>query len=154
MNNEIETDATLTTRLEQIPMGPATIDLGTSDEPCDEEQSIGASDGGDITPTGATTPSLDKIPQRDLPEPDPKRKETYNDTLATTRVYSRVRDREVNAFSISTDRSHAWSALSGVSMSKISVLAVISLPLYESELRSLSFPHYRTSLTMLLLCQI
>lgn len=56
--------------------------------------------------------------------------------LEASRVYSRVRDREVDAMTlVLTTRSHAWSILSGISMAEISVMAVISLPLHLPELR-------------------
>lgn len=66
---------------------------------------------------------------------DPPVHVTFDIVLASTRVYNRVQDREVDAMSsVSTTRSHAWSVLSGVSLAQISLIAVISLPLHESEL--------------------
>jgi hypothetical protein len=61
--------------------------------------------------------------------------ESFDLVLASTRVYSRVNDREVDAVSlVSTTRSRAWSILSGLSLTEISVISVIKLPLYEPEL--------------------
>lgn len=55
--------------------------------------------------------------------------------LSRSRVYDRVKDREVDGrMTVSTTRSHAWSVLSGLSLAAISVIAVIHLPLYVAEL--------------------
>jgi hypothetical protein len=60
---------------------------------------------------------------------------SFNVVLATIRVYNRVEGREIDAMtSVSTTRSHAWSALSNLSLSALSIIAVIKLPLHESDL--------------------
>ena len=61
----------------------------------------------------------------------------FDKVLSSTRVYARVdQSRDLDGVStILTTRSHAWSILSGISMAQISVMAVISLPLSNSELR-------------------
>jgi len=60
---------------------------------------------------------------------------TFEVVLDGTRVYNRVQHREVDETStVSTNRSHAWSMLSGISLTQISVIAVVKLPLHQSEL--------------------
>jgi hypothetical protein len=62
--------------------------------------------------------------------------ESYDVVLSNTRVYGRVSDKQIDAVTtISTIRSHAWSVLSGLSLDQISVVAVIKLPLSETELK-------------------
>ncbi|KAH6708969.1 ubiquitin-conjugating enzyme/RWD-like protein [Leptodontidium sp. MPI-SDFR-AT-0119] len=59
----------------------------------------------------------------------------FNVVLQTSRVYSRVQHGEVDAISsVSTTRSRAWSVLSGLSLTQISTISVLNLPLYEPEL--------------------
>jgi hypothetical protein len=65
----------------------------------------------------------------------PKQDKSFNMILATTRVYSRVKNGEIDAISsILTTRSRAWSILSGISLAEISIISVIKLPLDHSEL--------------------
>jgi hypothetical protein len=62
--------------------------------------------------------------------------ETFDDILSASRVYDRVKDREIDAItSVSTTRSHAWSVFTGMSLAETSVIPVIELPLYEAELK-------------------
>jgi len=69
--------------------------------------------------------------RRQAPQPE----ESFSLVLATTRVYSRVKDAEIDAISsILTTRSRAWSILSGLSLAEISIVSVIKLPLDDSEL--------------------
>ncbi|KAK3174234.1 hypothetical protein OEA41_001478 [Lepraria neglecta] len=106
------------------------------DETRDEGQGTTTPDAGNITPVRAATPQPQEIPELDVPEADPRMQATYDVVLARTRVYNRVRDRDVDAItSVSTTRSRPWSVLSGVSMANISIIAVISLPLHEPEMR-------------------
>jgi hypothetical protein len=66
----------------------------------------------------------------------PQFKATFEVVLSTTRVYDRVKGREIDAMSIfSTNRSHAWSLLSGLSLAQASAISVIKLPLYDPGLR-------------------
>ncbi|KAL2014051.1 hypothetical protein VTN00DRAFT_1576 [Thermoascus crustaceus] len=52
------------------------------------------------------------------------------------RVYSRVEDRANDATSVvSMSRSRAWSVLSGINLTPTSIIAVIKLPLHDSELK-------------------
>jgi hypothetical protein len=91
----------------------------------------------------STSPSGDTIPARphrvtptDEPCTEAGRLETFEDVLSSSRVYDRVKHREVDAKSTtSTSRSRAWSILSGLSLTQISVISVIKLPLYDTELR-------------------
>ena len=56
--------------------------------------------------------------------------------LSATRVYGRVSTRDVGAVTtISTIRSQAWSILSCLSLRRVSAVAVIKLPVHNSELR-------------------
>ena len=90
------------------------------------------------TPTGVTTPQPQDIPDIDVPDADIDVQASLASILEKTRVYDRVKDRDVDALtSICTDRSRPWSILSGLSMAEISVVAVISLPLREPELMRL-----------------
>jgi hypothetical protein len=60
---------------------------------------------------------------------------SFNLVLASSRVYSRVQNGEVDAVSsVSTTRSRAWSVLSGLSLTQISIISVLKLPLYDAEL--------------------
>lgn len=61
--------------------------------------------------------------------------ESFNAVLAPTRVYNRVQNREIDMITpVSTTRSRAWSILSGLSLSQISTIAVIKLPIHAPEL--------------------
>ena len=65
----------------------------------------------------------------------PKQDKSFNMILATTRVYSRVKNGEIDAISsILTTRSRAWSILFRISLAEISIISVIKLPLDYSEL--------------------
>ncbi|KAF4343955.1 hypothetical protein FBEOM_2112 [Fusarium beomiforme] len=59
----------------------------------------------------------------------------FEDDLESSRVYRRVQ-RETMDFSFrsSIARSHTWSVLSGLSLSDISAISVIALPVYQAEL--------------------
>jgi len=55
--------------------------------------------------------------------------------LNTTRVYTRTRlYKSDESFTTSVVRSHVWSILSGLSLSEVSNISVIALPLYPNEL--------------------
>jgi hypothetical protein len=59
----------------------------------------------------------------------------FDDILSSSRVYSRFEDNEVDGYStLQTTRSRSWSVFSGASLSQISVIAVVHLPLHEAEL--------------------
>lgn len=91
---------------------------------------------GDTTPTRAPSPPSIAPTDESIPDADPSIETTFEVVLLTTRVYDRVKDREIDAMStVSTNRSRAWSILSGLSLAQVSVIAVIKLPLYDSELR-------------------
>jgi hypothetical protein len=60
---------------------------------------------------------------------------SFDEVLALSRAYQRVRNLESDAVSYaSTTRSHSWSILSGISFSQVTRIGVICLPLYEAEL--------------------
>lgn len=136
VENELERDTDLGTRLETIRL-PSNIDQpGLLDETCTTGCETLASVTG--TPARSTTPRPG-VPEMDVPDADPDVQASLAAVLEKTRVYDRVKDREVDALtSVCTDRSRAWSILSGLSMADISVVAVISLPLSGPELRRMS----------------
>ena len=126
---EVLGDPDLTTRLEGLETMP-----GTS-WPVESINSLPAPQSGDATPRQA--PSSPKL----QPEPNSQSAidglgESFEIVLLSTRVYDRVKHRESDATStIQTSRSHAWSIVSGISLSQISIIAVIKLPLHEAELK-------------------
>ncbi len=124
MDQQLDQDRDLVSRLEQLELPPGSIDLddlGGSDEitgsnPRDYHHS--SPDGGNASC-----------------QPDPAHP-TFNEVLSASRVYNRVQSREIDAVStILTARSRAWSILSGISLAQVSVIAVVKLPLYEPELK-------------------
>lgn len=134
VENVLTTHPDLAVRLEevQIPLEVNSTELGASTE-------LGSQ--GTVTPAKLLTPRAGS-PGRpdtadcDVPDATPDVQDVYERVLAATRVYHRVRDREVDAMSsISTSRTRPWSVLSGLCMTEISAVAVISLPLHELELR-------------------
>ena len=125
MDQQLDRDRNLVSRLEQLEFPPGSIDL----------DDLGGSDE-------ITGPSRRDHPHS--PPPDggnvgcqlDRAHPTFNDILSASRVYNRVQSREVDAVStILTTRSRAWSILSGISLAKVSVIAVVKLPIYEPELR-------------------
>lgn len=73
--------------------------------------------------------------QTNIPDADPSVQVTFTEVLAQSRLYYRVRndDRDTRSH-VSATRSHGWSALSGLSSSQVSRIAVIYLPLSASEI--------------------
>ena len=97
----------------------------------------------------SSPPDLEDTPQQDVtPELAALFHHTFNEALAVTRAYRRVDHLEMDCVStLSSTRSHGWSALSGISSSQISSIGVMCLPLYDTELarfRSLAFPKDET----------
>jgi hypothetical protein len=129
IEQEVELDSELSRRLESLQLPPDAI------------QRLRESDSRPRSPVNVASPIQEAISD-DLEcgnlEPSHKAltvEESFDLVLASTRVYSRVDDREVDAVSsVSTTRSRAWSILSGLSLTEISVISVIKLPLYEPEL--------------------
>lgn len=130
----MDADTDLAARLQQIQL------------PADAVGGVGSHKDGDDFPGPATPRSRAQTPrprspapeigaQCDVPDAALSVQEIYDIALANTRVYNRVLGREVDAISsVSTSRSRAWSVLSGLSLTQISVIAVVSLPLYEPKL--------------------
>ncbi|KAL8670144.1 MAG: hypothetical protein Q9168_005309 [Polycauliona sp. 1 TL-2023] len=138
IDEEVEADADIARRLSGIEMPPNIIEPGIPDEINDETHSMAVSDPGNVDTAGDLAPLAQKVSCSDVPEPDPRLQATFEIVLATSRVYHRVRDRDVDdRSSIATDRSHAWSVLSATSLAELSIVAVVSLPLDEQELRRL-----------------
>jgi len=129
IEQEVELDSELTQRLESLQLPPDAI------------QRLRESDSRPGSLVNVASPIQEAISD-DLEcgnlEPSHKAltvEESFDLVLASTRVYSRVGDREVDAVSsVSTTRSRAWSILSGLSLTEISIISVIKLPLYEPEL--------------------
>lgn len=84
-----------------------------------------------------TTSSTESFVIHTAQKNTPVQQTNFDAILHSSRVYSRVQDREVDAISmVPTMRSsRAWSILSGISMAQISLVAVIHLPLSDSELQ-------------------
>jgi len=98
-----------------------------------DEQALAARD---TTPTRAPSPPPIAPTDGSTPDSDPSFQATFEIVLSTTRVYDQVKDREIDAMStVSTNRSRAWSVLSGLSLAQVSAISVINLPLYDPELR-------------------
>ena len=139
VENSVEANTDMATRLERVQLPPGAIELDDFDETQSQDEETASEDSGCVPPIRSLTPRPQEVPELDVPEADLSLQETYEIVLAKTRVYDRVRHQEVDAMtSVSTNRSHAWSALSGISLAEISVVAVISLPLYDRELRRFS----------------
>jgi hypothetical protein len=63
---------------------------------------------------------------------------SFEKLLESSRAYRRASHSECDvSFSSSNIRSHAWSALSGVSLADISIISVIALPLESDEISKL-----------------
>lgn len=120
----------LTDRLQRLELPPSGIDLEELLS-TPRAEALGMSDllDGDYTATHA--PGLSQMDEMDIP------RASFDIILSATRVYDRVKHRDVDAMSsVLTNKSHAWSLLSGLSLSQLSVIAVIKLPLHDSELRN------------------
>lgn len=59
---------------------------------------------------------------------------TLDEILENSTVYKRALHRSNNSTSSSSVVSRSWSIISGISMTQISVLAVLNLPLYDNEI--------------------
>lgn len=136
IEHEVDADGDLAARLERVQLPPGAVELATLETSLDERQEMAIEEAGDVSASRFTTPQPQELPASDVPEPDAGTLATYDAILAKSRIYDRVKDREMDAMSTATtSRSHAWSVLSGVSMAQISVVAIISLPLHEVELQ-------------------
>ena len=136
IETQVTTDADLATRLERIQLSPDAIELQTLDENRDKGQGIAISDAGNVPLVRVATPKPQEMPALDVPEADLGMQASHDARLATSRVYDCVRDRDMDANSSATSSGfHPWSVLSEVSMAIISVIAIISLPLHEPELK-------------------
>ena len=145
IEQEVELDSELSQRLESLQLPPDVIELehlgDRNMESAKSCQRLRESDSRPARTINMASPIQEAISD-DLEcgnlEPSHKAltvEESFDLVLASTRVYSRVDDREVDAVSsVSTTRSRAWSILSGLSLTEISVISVIKLPLYEPEL--------------------
>ncbi len=136
IDQQLEKDSNLASRLDNLELPPGFIDLDGL-EASDAESTFS-------TKTGIAHPSAHANARRPLSMRGNAGRSgflhssqpAFEDVLFTTRVYARVQPREVDAAStILTTRSRAWSILSGISLSQVSVIAVIKLPLQECELR-------------------
>jgi len=130
IEQEVEASTDLSKRLEEMQLPADAHELSQGIE-------LLSFDGrGEETTASASKPSR-AAPSTDKTANDnnPGTAMTFEVVLDGTRVYNRVQHREVDAMStVSTNRSHAWSILSGISLTQISVIAVVKLPLHQSEL--------------------
>ena len=138
----MELDSEMRKRLKNIEISEGAIDLDNLDieetesgevpkDPSDHSLEKPDEDGSQIpleTVEGKDK-SLQSASQYVLVE------HSFDLVLASSRVYSRVQNGEVDAISsVSTTRSRAWSVLSGLSLTQISIISVLKLPLYDAEL--------------------
>ena len=138
MINEVEADAALATRFGEVDSPQNIFEHRSLSNIQSTEQYTNSSDSQLVLPLPAGVPRRHHLSELDVTLPKPELRTDYDIVLASTKVYNRVKDRDVDAITTNfTDRSHAWSLLSGISMAENSVIAVISLPLYEPELRQL-----------------
>jgi hypothetical protein len=63
---------------------------------------------------------------------------TFDDDLESSRVYSRLmlEDSCDRSFNSSAVRTNAWSVFSGLSLADISVMSVVALPIYPSDIKN------------------
>jgi hypothetical protein len=63
---------------------------------------------------------------------------TFDDDLESSRVYSRLmlEDSCDRSFNSSAVRTNAWSVFSGLSLADISVMSVVALPIYPSDINN------------------
>jgi hypothetical protein len=137
IEQKVEGSSDLAARLEQLQLPP---DANQSDELNSTPPSMSLDEqapaAGDTTPTRAPSPPPIAPTDGSTPDADPSVQATFEVILSATRVYDRVKDREIDAMStVSTNRSRAWSVLSGHSLAQVSAISVIKLPLYDPELR-------------------
>jgi hypothetical protein len=124
-----ENKAGLDTDSSEIPGSTRDLDTGpqilapvAGSESAAQEQS--QTEWGVNSNPGEHLPKASTIPQL-----------SFNLVLASTRVYSRVNDGDIDAASsISSTGSRGWSILSGASLTDISIISMIKLPLHEPEL--------------------
>jgi hypothetical protein len=144
MGIEVAGDSDLRTRLDNINLLADSIrvkilgDIETNSPDLQKPEEAYPSPQAHDTETplseGAIENRVQRMSQVDRHQ-GPTQDTPWSLVLASTRVYSRVSDREVDAMSsILTTRSRAWSILSGLSLAQISIISVIKLPLNESEL--------------------
>lgn len=138
IDREVESSPDLAGRLERLqsPLDSATTELDElATGVCDKDRKTEKADAGDATPTRSGSPVHGASGDDGVAETKSSVQENYDVVLAATRIYARVEHREADAISsIFSDRSHAWSALSGLSLAQVSTVSVIQLPLYQSEL--------------------
>ena len=145
IEQQLEGDSNLASRLQQLDLPPGAVELDelAPFEPKssgDSDATIEIQDSNSVDhPSPSRSPRL-SIGDDPIPDMDDTAQATFNEVLSASRVYARVEDREVGGIStILTTRSHAWSILLGLSLARISVVAVIKLPLHEAELRQFRF---------------
>jgi len=152
VDQQVQEDGSLSKRLEslQLPTDASEDEdttgmdtyisevPGTKKDPTTRQQIVTVVAGSEATaPTQPQGAESDKNtePRDHLVEPSTGQQLPFNLVLASTRVYGRVKDVEIDAVtSISSTRSWGWSILSGLSLTEISIISVIKLPLYDQEL--------------------
>lgn len=146
-DRELEGNTDLVDRLQGLELPPGVTLL-------DNDSRIPTPEIEDETPALPEPTPTQLIPtfeglalQANVPDLDTAKQESFNEIIASCRVYRRVKGFEIDAMStVSSTRSHGWSVLSGVTSARLTTIGVICLPLYQSELeqflaiRSLQMP--------------
>lgn len=122
----LESNEEIVRRLDSVHAGPAapsmeaetcTIITRHSDDETVRNEALGNSHAGTVTDTKATVSSF-----------------AFDRDLQSTRVYGRIAQRESSlSLPSSTGRSRGWSFLSEVTLSDVSNISVISLPIAVAE---------------------
>jgi hypothetical protein len=129
VEQQVETASELSTRLQAVQLPPDPTTLGDSDS----NSSGGTQRPEDLEPR-PNHPQNPKHPAGKITvhEKISLMQKPFEVVLSKSRVYDRVKDREVDGrMSILTTRSHAWSVLSDLSLAAISVVMVLNLPLSD-----------------------
>jgi hypothetical protein len=130
IEQQVENNSDLADRLEQLQLPP------DDDQQAEEMETGSLLQSGHNSTSPAATPPLIVTPiDQSTSDAGSPVEPMLDVVLSNSRVYSRVEHREIDATSVvSTTRSHGWSAISGISLTQISVIAVVNLPLHASEL--------------------
>lgn len=141
VERQVDESPNIASRLSQLELPPGATELDepvltgvngpsdVEDDPIDASILRRGLDSNSIL--GGATNHIEKALTVQAPKND-----DFEIILYSTRVYDRVKHREIDATStVSTTRSRTWTALSGLSLAQISTVAVIKLPLYDPELR-------------------
>lgn len=125
LEQQVDDDSDLSARLEKLR-------LSTNDNEGDTLAVDSTITSGAALTTQPTSQVKKSVLDADLSTEEP-----FEATLAVTTVYGRSQPQETDVTSmISTNRSRAWSVLSGLSLSQLSANDLAKLPLNDTEIRS------------------